>query len=105
LPPAVAGRALEHSRQSGEDGRAAVPTSTEDGDIIIRVEERDGIFLYVVTTTRGVDEFQTLTAEQAVAQALAFARRQHARAWFKGDKDPVLLEDFREAHRFRIDLS
>jgi hypothetical protein len=82
-----------------------MPTSTEDGDIIIRVEERDGIFLYVVTTAPGVDEFQTLTAEQAVAQAVACARRQHARAWFKGDKDPVLLEDFREAHRFRIDLS
>jgi hypothetical protein len=104
LSPA-ADRALEQSRQNGEAERAAVATPAEAGDIVIRVEERDGIFLYVVTTVRGADEFQTLTAEQAVTQALAYARRQHARAWFKGDRDPVLLEDFREAHRFRIDLS
>jgi hypothetical protein len=83
----------------------AVPTPTDDGDIVIRVEEREGIFLYVVTIAPGVDELQSLTAEQAVAQALACARRRHTRAWFKGDKARVLLEDFRDEQRFRIELS
>ena len=80
-------------------------TVLADGDVIVRVDKRQGQFLYVVTTISGADEFQLLTAEQAVAQALARAKRQHARAWFKGDNDCVLLEDFREVQRFRIDVS
>ena len=36
------------------------------------------------------------TRDEAVSQALAYAKRQHVRAWFaKGDDDFVLLGTFR----------
>jgi len=71
----------------------------DDGDIVIRVEEREGVFVYVVTVAPGIDELQSLSAEVAVAQALACARRRHTRAWFKGDTAVVLLEDYRDVTR------
>jgi len=77
----------------------AVPTPTDEGDIVIRVEEREGVFVYVVTVAPGIDELQSLSAEVAVAQALACARRRHTRAWFKGDTAVVLLEDYRDVTR------
>jgi hypothetical protein len=93
-PPDVADRAHD-----------AVPTPTDDSDIVVRVEEREGVFLYVVTVAPGVDELQSLSAEEAVAQALACARRRHTRAWFKGDTAAVLLEDFRDVQLFQMELS
>ena len=43
------------------------------------------------------DQFILRTKDEAVSQALAYAKRQHVRAWFaKGDDDFVLLGTFRE---------
>ena len=43
------------------------------------------------------DQFILRTRDEAVSQALAYAKRQHVRAWFaKGDDDFVLLGTFRE---------
>lgn len=75
------------------------------GDVIVRVDKRQEVFLYVVTTSSGADELQVFTAEEAVVHAVARAKREHARAWFQSDNSCVLLEDFREVKRFRIDFS
>ena len=43
------------------------------------------------------DQFIVRTRDEAVSQALAYAKRQHVRAWFaNGDEDFVLLGTFRE---------
>ena len=42
-------------------------------------------------------QFMIRTRNEAVSQALAYAKRQHVRAWFaKGDDDFLLLGTFRE---------
>jgi Protein of unknown function (DUF2934) len=95
----------EATRVPSRDGDVLpMRTTLEDHDIVVRVEMREGMLLHVVTTAPGADPHPLPTAEQAVAQALACAKRQHARAWFKSDNDCVLLEDFREVTRFRLDL-
>jgi hypothetical protein len=87
------------------DRRKRPRTVLGDGDVVVRVDKRDEMFLYVVTTVSGAEEFQSFTAEQAVAQALACAKGQRTRAWFTGGNECVLLEDFREVKRFRIDVT
>ena len=72
------------------------PTILEDGDIVVRQVEREGTLVYVLHTAPGVGQYLLRTREQAVAQALAFAKRQHVRAWLTDEQnDFVLLEDFR----------
>jgi hypothetical protein len=51
----------------------------------------------VLGTPLSPDQFTLRTRDEAVAQALAYAKRQHVRAWFaKGDDDFVLLGTLRE---------
>ena len=68
----------------------------EDGDIVVRQEERDGMLVYVLHTAPGADQYLLRTREEAVAQAVTFARREQVRAWLTDEGyDFVLLEDFR----------
>ena len=100
-------RELRTATQVPARDRDVLPTRTapEDRDIVVRIEERDRMFVYVVTAAPGADQYRSCTAEEAVAHAVACAKDRHARAWFKGDNDCLLLEDYREEQRFRIDLS
>jgi len=72
-------------------------TTPEGGDIVVRQEERGGTVAYVLHTAPGADQYEFRTHEEAVTQALAFAKRQDVRAWLTTDEsyDFVLLEDFR----------
>jgi hypothetical protein len=110
-PPDIADRAYTlYQRRGGEHGHdvddwlQAERELREATRVPSRDAEREGMLLYVVTTAPGADPHSLPTAEQAVARALACAKRQHARAWFKSDNDCVLLEDFREVTRFRLDV-
>jgi hypothetical protein len=68
----------------------------EDGDIVVREEQREGKVVYVLHTAPGADQYVLGSREDAVRQAAAFAKRQSVRAWLtEGDYDFVLLEDFR----------
>ena len=68
----------------------------EDGDIVVRQEMRDGMLVYVLHTAPRADQYLLRTREEAVAQAVAFARREQVRAWLTDEGyDFVLLEDFR----------
>lgn len=51
---------------------------------------------YVSGTNSTPDQFILRTRDQAVSQALAFAKRQMVRAWFAKDDRFVLLGTFRE---------
>ena len=69
----------------------------EDGDVVVRKEGLEGALVYVLHTVPAPDQFILHTRDEAVAHALAFAKRAHLRAWFdKGNDDYVLLGTFRQ---------
>jgi hypothetical protein len=71
-------------------------TTPEDGDIVVRQETREGRDVYVLHTAPGADQYLLRTRDEAVAQAVTFAKRQSVRAWFCGEtSDVVLLNDSR----------
>lgn len=71
-------------------------TTPEDGDIVVRQETREGMDVYVLHTARGPDQYLLRAREEAVAQAVTFAKRQGVRAWLYGESYGfVLLNDSR----------
>jgi hypothetical protein len=62
----------------------AVP---EDGDIVVRQQTREGRRVYVLHRAAGVDQYLLRTREEAVRQAVTFAKRQGLRAWLAGETD------------------
>lgn len=65
------------------------------GDIIVRQEAREGTLVHVLHTVPGPEQCLVCSREEAVAQALTFAKRARVRAWFaNGDTDFVLLGEF-----------
>jgi hypothetical protein len=78
-----------------------VPATPEDGDIVIRVEHRDGERVYLLHSTRGPDQILVRSQAQATASAVASARHEHGRVWLDDGRQCVLLEDFRTTKRAR----
>jgi hypothetical protein len=73
-----------------------MPLPDED-DVVIRQRNGNSSIVFVLGTPAAPDQFILRTRDEAVSQALAFAKRQHVRAWFaKDDDDFVLLGTFRE---------
>ena len=71
-------------------------TTPEDGDIVVREEKREGTLVYALHTAPGADQYLLRMREAAIAQALAFAKREGVRVWLTDEGyDYVLLEDFR----------
>ena len=71
-------------------------SSPEDGDIVVREEQQDGKRLFVLHTAPGADQYVLRAREDAVTQAVTFAKRHQVRAWLTDEGyDFVLLEDFR----------
>jgi hypothetical protein len=71
-------------------------TTPQDGDIVIRQENREGAVVYVLHTAPGPDQYVLRTREEAVAHAATVAKRQGVRVWLTDEGyDFVLLEDFR----------
>ena len=71
----------------------AVP---EDGDIVVRQQTREGRRVYVLHRAAGVDQYLLRTREEAVRQAVTFAKRQGVRAWLAGETHEfVPLNDVR----------
>ena len=69
----------------------------DNDDVIIRQKHGNPSTVYLLGTSLTPDQFMLRTRDDAVSQALAYAKRQHVRAWFaKGDEDFVLLGTFRE---------
>jgi hypothetical protein len=60
--------------------RQIARTTPEDGDIVVREEARDGALLYVLHTAPGADQHLLRSRREAVAHALASAKRESVRA-------------------------
>ena len=76
-------------------------TTPEDGDFVVREEKREGTLVYVLHIAHGVDQYLLRSRGEAIAQALAFAGRQHRRAWLTDEvHDFTLLQDFRVVATF-----
>lgn len=68
-------------------------------DVVIRLKHGNPSTVYRLGTGAAPDQFILHTRDEAVSQAVAYARRQHVRAWFaNGDEDFVLLGTFRDEH-------
>ena len=68
----------------------------ETGDVVIRQKRGSPSTVYLLGTRSAPDQFMLRTRDEAVSQALAFARREHVRAWLaNGDDTFVLLATFR----------
>jgi hypothetical protein len=71
-------------------------TIPQNGDIVVREEQREGGLIYVLHTATGADQHLLDSRKEAIAEALAMARRQHVRAWLTDEGyDFTLLHDFR----------
>jgi hypothetical protein len=71
-------------------------TTPQDGDVVIRQERGNPSTVFLLGTPAAPDQFTLRTRDEAVSRALAYARKQHVRAWFaKDDADFVLLGTFR----------
>ena len=68
----------------------------DDDDVVVQLKHGNPSAVYVLGTSAAPAQFQVRTREEAVSQALAFAKRQHVRAWFANDDGFVLLGTFRE---------
>ena len=70
------------------------PAFPEDGDIVVRQQTRAGREVYVLHRAAGVDQYLLRTREEAVRQAVTFAKRQGVRAWLAGEtQEFVQLND------------
>ena len=65
-------------------------------DVVVRQRRGNPDVVYALGTPTTPDQFSLHTREEAVTQAVAFARRQRVRAWFEnGDNTFRLLGTFR----------
>ena len=66
-------------------------------DVVIRQKVGNPSAVYVLGTPSGPDQFTVRTRDEAVEQAIAFAKHQCVRAWFANGNDTfVLLGTFRQ---------
>jgi hypothetical protein len=69
----------------------------ENDDVVVRQKHGNPTTVYVLSTSSTPEQFTIPTRDEAVAQALTFARRAQVRAWFaNGDSTFVLLGTFRQ---------
>jgi hypothetical protein len=66
-------------------------TTPEDGDVVIHQEQREGRRVYVLRAVPGRDQYMLRFRQEAVAEAVAFAKRQRVRAWLSDGPDRFTL--------------
>ena len=71
----------------------AVPTAPVSADVVVRPETRDGKAVFVLHTVGGDDQYLVRTREEAVRQAVTFAKLHGLRAWMTGDDYPQLNDE------------
>jgi hypothetical protein len=68
----------------------------EDGDVVIRDYVTDGRRVFALYTVPNPEQYVLRSREDAVGQAVIFAKREHVRVWLTdGGAGFLLLEDFR----------
>jgi hypothetical protein len=82
----------------------AVCIIPQDGDVVIRQQNRERAVVYVLRTAPGPDQYVLRSCEEAVAQAVRAAQRQSVRAWLTDEGcNYLLLEDFRLVESVQAD--
>ena len=82
--------------EPGKVGKLGM-THPDKDDVVVRQRRGNPHTVYLLGTPTTPDQFSLRTREEAVTHAVAFARRQHLRAWFdNGDNTFLLLGTFRE---------
>lgn len=72
-------------------------SAPEGGDVVVRSRRDESGTVYVLGTPLAPDQLILHTHDEAVSQALGFAKAQHVRAWYAdGDDECVLLGSFQE---------
>ena len=75
----------------------AAHLAPDEGDVVVRQKRGNPSTVYLLGTPSAPEQFILRTRDEAVSQALAFAKQQRVRAWFaKGDEEYVLLGTFRK---------
>ena len=70
-------------------------TRPNKDDVVIRQKHGNPSTVFLLGTPAAPDQFILRSRDEAVSQALAYAKRQHVHAWFaNGDDDFVLLGTF-----------
>jgi hypothetical protein len=68
----------------------------DSDDVVVRQKHGNPSIVYLLGTPAAPDQFMLRTRDEAVSQAVAFAKRHRVRAWFaNGDDTFVLLGTFR----------
>ena len=81
--------------QPGETRRFATRRPSQD-DVLVRQRRGNPRTVYLLGTPSAPDQLIGPTRDEAVAQALAFAKRQRVRAWCdQGNGSFILLGTFR----------
>ena len=76
--------------------------SPKPGDVVVRQETLDGTVVYVLRTAPGTGQFLLHRRDEAVAQAVRFAKRHGVQAWLsEHGGDCVLLDTARGAESVR----
>jgi hypothetical protein len=80
-------------------------TRPEDGDIVAREQQRDGMLVYVLYTAPGPDQYVLHSRQEAVVHATTVAKRESVRAWLTNESYQfVLLKDYRVSSREVADV-
>ena len=66
-------------------------THPDNDDVIVHRKRGTPTAVYVLGTASAPGQFLLRTRDEAVAQALAFGKRQHVQAWFANDEDDFEL--------------
>jgi hypothetical protein len=66
----------------------------DKADILVRMKSGDSVAVYLIGTFAMPEQFLLQSRDEAVSQALAFARQRHVRAWFNSDEMFVLLGNY-----------
>jgi len=75
-------------------------TCPDRDGVVIRPNHRNPSTVFLLGTPAPPTSSSSEPRDQAVTQALAYARQQRVRAWFaKGDADFVLLGTFRNEEK------
>ena len=69
--------------------------SPKDGDVVVREETREGTVVYLLSTAPGGGQYLLHAREEAIVQAVTFAKRHGVRAWVSDEREGcVLLNTF-----------